>query len=345
MILRNALFLASIMLLTAYNGFGQKYYVSNPLGMVLRSVTRYEKGTHPWILEIKTGEDGSEIRILYHNGSVEKKYVKRTGESGTVLSVWQNDRMISRTEYSGRYIVRESVFRENGDVDTTVYTRDGDRVKSVSRFKNDVLVFTDTYVTGFNGRLYQVRRVYPDGRKDVFGVRYSDGEVASEWSREGDRSSIYYFENNDLVGIQEYEGDKLVSYEEKSGDGSGVTTGRDITKEETTVRKYDDKNRLVYQEVFGRDKNIVISYKYSDDLLAEKVVKTPGNREKHVYSYDSGGNLLKEEVYVNNTLQKIIKPLGDGKMEETVYKNGVPLLKVVTKDGVEVSGEPERRDE
>ncbi len=342
---RNALCLASIMLLTAYNGFGQEYYVSNPLGMVLRSVTKYEKGSHPWILEIKAGDGGSEVRILYHNDSVDKKYIKRITESGTVISVWEGGRMVGQTEYSGRYVTKESVFSENGDVETTEYTRDGDRLKSVSRFRNDVLLFTDTFITGFNGRLYQVRRTYPDGRKDIFGVRYSGKEVASEWSKEGDRSSIYYFENNDLVGIQEYEGDKLVSYEEKSGDGSGVTTGRDITKEETTVRKYDDKNRLVYQEVFGKDTNIVISYKYSNDLLAEKLVKTPGNREKHVYSYDAGGNLLKEDVYVNNTLQKIIKPLGDGKMEETVFKNGIPLLKVVTKDGVEISRETVGRDE
>ena len=294
-----------------------------------------DRGLKEWVLEIK-GSGSGEIRILYHNGKEDKKTSRENDGDTVTIKEWKGGSLKKVTVYKDGRILREMTSES-----TSVFVWGKDNIREIKHFRNGDLVFTDKYLIGSKGVIYRITRVFPDGREETAGYNYGKGGITGQWNTEGESSILLFYKDNDLDEIDNYKGGELVSstkYGSEADDSFqqeyNAGTGENVR------RKYNGDGKIIEEEISSPGKVRIVYYSYnSSGLLSEKLIKEPGYREKHLYFYGAEGTEESEEVYKNNNLYKKIRYMEDGKREETVFRNGKPLKKVIIKDDVVIENE------
>jgi len=336
--LRKYIFLILLLFLFSYL-FAEDYYSSNALGMVLKKISPMVKDTYLWVIKDEFNSNG-EIRTLYKN-SREIKVIKRKKEGGKIIEEeWVEGKLKKESTYQGHFFLREKTFDNKGDTTTLHYVWNDDFLNRIDYYKNNTLVFSTHYILTNSGKIQQVRREYPDGKIETTGFQYSGKHLLTEWNSTDKDDTIYRYKRGFLTKIDKYNTNGLFSARVATGEAMNRKIIKDSNKNgDKILRKYDSKNRLIYEEFTGKDKGKIIIYTYVGDKLSEKRIKSPGFREGHRYTYDSDGKLSLEKIFQNGDLIKDKIPLGNGKTEEIFYRNNEVLFKVYYKNGVVVKRE------
>lgn len=319
--------------------FGVDYYSSNALGMVLKKISPMVKDTYLWVIKDEFNSNG-ETRTLYKNGR-ETKVIKRRKDGGKIIEEeWIEGRLKKESTWQGHFLLRERTFDNKGNATTLNYVWKDDFLNKIKYYKNNTLVFTTHYILAKNGKIQQVRREYPDGKIETTGFQYSGKYLLAEWSSTDNVDTIYRYKRGLLTKIDQYNTNGLFSTRVVTGVAMNQKIIKDSNKNgDKILRKYDSKNRLIYEEFTGKDKGKIIIYTYAGDKLSEKRIKSPGFREDHRYTYNSGGKLSLEKVFQNGDLIKDKILLDNGETEEIFYRNKAVLFKVYYKNGVVVKRE------
>ncbi len=335
----NILFL--YLFLSLFNAYSEEYYISNALGMLLKSVNTNEKNGYEWIVKREV-TDGKDIRTIYHNNMEEKVLIREQFREKVVIKEFVDGNLKKETEYAGSRLLKETSIKDKSSVITTVNIWKGNLLKATEYYKNKVLMYKDNYLIGSDGRLHQVRRTFPDGSIRTSGFHFSGNYITTEWSNSGTEDTIYNFSKGSLSRIEKYDSSGLISVQEITAEGENrQETEGNLRNSEKILRRYDSKNRVIYEErESAQNQKKIVIYTYKNDRLTEKIIKEPGLRERHLYSYSEDGILQKETVFVGDAMLKEIYSLENGGTEEVIYKDGIPLLKVVYEDGVIISKEP-----
>ncbi len=327
-------------LLLSFHAFSQEYYISNPIGMVLEKTGRTDLRFKEWVLEIE--KKGSvETRVLYHNGEEDKRITKENREGNSVIKEWVNGGKFKETVYCGGRMLREITIEDGNEESRSEFIWEAETLRKVKHYKDDTLIFTDEYLVSGTGALYQMNRVFPDGRMETAGYGYNGEGIAEHWSTGSEKTSLFFYNNNNLQSIENYQNKKLVSSSNFGGGPDGkYQVDYSAESEEKVIRKYTSAGKLIEEEFTAPGKIRIVQYRYNDsELLSEKLIKEPGYREKHLYYYSSESKLQSEDIYKNNQIYKKIQYLKDGKSEETIFRNGLPLKRVMVKDDVVVEEE------
>lgn len=328
------------LLIVTFQAFPQEYYSSNPIGMVLEKTERTDLRFKEWVLEIE--KKGSvETRVLYHNGEEDKRTTRENTEGNIIIKEWDNSGKFTETVYRDGRMISQTTIEEGGEEKKAEVIWNAGTLKEVRHYTDGTLNYTDEYLVSSKGTLYQMNRVFPDGRTETEGYGYSGGGIAEHWSTASNNTALFFYKENKLQSIEDYQNKKLVSSSNFGGEQNGkYQVDYSTETEEKVSRKYTLDGKLLEEEITAPGKVRIIQYRYNDsNLLAEKLIKEPGYREKHLYFYTRDSKLENEDIYQNNQIYKKIHYLGDGKSEETIFRNGLPIKRVMVKDDVVVEEE------
>lgn len=319
--------------------FAEDYYSSNALGMVLKKISPLVKDTYQWVIKDEINNNG-EIRTLYKN-SREIKVIKRKKDGGNIIEEeWVEGKLKKESTYQGRFFLREKTFDNKGNTTTLHYVWNDGFLNRIDYYKNNTLVFSTHYILTNSGKIQQVRREYPDGKIETTGFQYSGKHLLTEWNSIEKNDTIYRYKRGLLTKIDQYNTNGLFYSRVATGEATNLKIIKDSDKNgDKILRKYDSKNRLVYEEFTGKDKGKIIIYTYVGDKLSKKRIKSPGFREEHRYTYGPDGKLSLEKVFQDGDLIKDKIPLSNGETEEIFYRNKTVLFKVYYKNGVVVKRE------
>lgn len=327
-------------LLFPLQAFPQEYYISNPIGMVLEKTERTDLHFKEWVLKIE--KKGSiETRVLYHNGEEGKRTTRENADGKIIIKEWDKSGKFTETVYRNGRMISQTSIQEGGEESKADFIWDNGNLKEVKHYKDGTLLFTDEYLVSSKGTLYQMSRVFPDGRTETEGYGYDGGGIAEHWSTASENTTLLFYKDNTLQSIEDYQNKKLLSSSHFGGEQDGkYQVDYSTETEERVSRKYALDGKILEEEITAPGKVRIVQYRYNaSDLLSEKLIKEPGYREKHLYFYSSDSKLENEAIYQNNKIYKKIHYLGDGKSEETIFRNGLPVKRVMVKDDVVVEEE------
>ncbi len=319
---------------------GETYYNSNALGMILKQISPYTKNTYDWVLK-RTLKNGIETRILFHNNREINTTTWRENGDNIIVLEFKDSILRKKEIYRGIYLLKEIHYDEAGNTETTVNKWRNNQLLTSDHLKNGHLVYRSTYLIDARGTLKRVIKTASDGGSLNTGFQFSNDRILNEWNSGEDIHSIYRYSKGQITKIESYDSRGIVSSENINRvDGNKKEVVIEYRNGEKVLRKYDNKKRIIFESYSGQGAGRIITYAYKEKKLSEKIIKGPGFREKHLYTYTNGNEVKTETVYRNGELLKQILPGKNGKSEEIIYQNGKPVLKVFYKDNVFVSREP-----
>ncbi len=321
------------------------YYRSNALGMILREIPYDTRNTYEWVLE-RSVKGNTETKKLYHNGHRVKVLERITDGRESIVRERKNGILYKKSIYKGIYLIKQITYRTPHTTETLVnYWRNG-QLYQADYFKNDKLLYQDVYITDSRGRLQRMTRQFHDGTTASTGLQISNNQILTEWTSMHDIDSVYRYSGGMVTESETYDAEGLLSFVKYTKQKGTLEEERvDDRTGEKVLRLYNKKNRIIYEEYTGKINPRIIEYTYKNDRLAEKILKKPGVREKHVYEYSAEGSLTMDRVYKNGSLVKVILPENNDKREEIIYVDNKPVLKVFYKNDSIVSREPYSKGE
>ncbi|MDR0410301.1 MAG: hypothetical protein LBH18_07920 [Spirochaetaceae bacterium] len=116
----------------------------------------------------------------------------------------------------------------------------------------------------------------------------------------------------------------------------------DMMSMETVKIDYTfDNKRRVLTETYRNEEDAVIGELknvWENDHLAAISWITPDEERRVIYQYDEAGEMLREENYLNGTLERSVTREGEREIE-TLYKDNKEILRAIWVDGRKVSEE------
>jgi YD repeat-containing protein len=223
-------------------------------------------------------------------------------------------------------------------------------------------------VTSGNFRIIKIERSHSDGSNTVETFSYNDNnqvveykkilddkvivETINTYNSDGNITKKLHTENNDTVEtIYTYNELSLLVKEEWTGnEGNGITTykydekGRMIWLEEINYTDqiiddeyysaefhYDDKDRVI-KKISVESHGLVSTYQYfydDEDKLVKETQKNQAWEYEKIYTYDSNGNLIKEENYSSDSELYIVEYIyEDGLLVEQIYEYSITIEKI-----------------
>lgn len=340
------LFLLLFGIAASYGSFGEnpEWYLSNPMGMALRSLDEGSPSSGEWVLQVRYSSR-EQILTLYQKGVSDTLWIRTLDSSGNLIRAveMKADAKVRETDYQAPQtrVLREKEYRESTLVsDSRLEWRDGKLVSRTVRGPENVLVFTDHFFYNPDGRLRRVERDGPGGPLGEAAWTYAlDGSVNYEWTSDAGLGHFYAYtgEKADEVFFQ---GDQLLSHKTaqltKNGQRNELQNGRTSDNQVQTSR---DAQGRITEERTEKNGQVISKRIWSYDEKGRVSVASvlgQGQRSEVHYTYDADG-VRTVENYRNGQLQSR-EAWTDGKKTSTeIYVRGEKVLEEVWEDGEKVS--------
>ncbi len=315
------------------------YYKSNKVGVPIYEIsfTRFSDFEYVISYEVK---DNSTVKTLFKNGK-EVNRVERVYESPSsfVETEYISGIIQAASTYSNNLLTREDIFFEGVLAEYREYRYRNDNLeKKLTKSPEGELLYTTNYLRGKNGRLVRVTNVYPDGKNTYSLYKFLNSELKTQ-IHEYDRYSFQYsYYLGKLKSFEERQDGELVFRREKLKDEIADVEEVDFLNDRTLKKIYDKENKLIKEITTFENGKIEVDYKYSDNNIIEKSIRSSARKELYLYEYD-GDVLSKSSEYINDILIKTISYDSNDNYVETIYRGNKPFIKVYFEDNIEVKNE------
>lgn len=337
--------------LLPFSLFPQEYFRSNSIGLPLEMINPIRKSDFPYVLSVKD-QGNEEIRILYFQGLEEERWVFRKNNNRVLEeNQYSKDQLIKKVYYSQGYPVREENYSDgNLELSLEYKYQDGILQGIHYRGEDNTSLYEDTFLRNNDGRLREVKRSFPEGKRITTSFRYSANNLIEQWYGYGDGGILFRYRNSLLIREETWKGSVLTQVTDYSYEEGNLVTTKMVkpgTKEEWE-RSFDSQGRIIKETgVNSKGERELIEYLYTEDRLARKTRQTSGNLELWVFSYDQEGWESLEEYWVNGRLLKKVYYNKPGYFVEEIFLRGKAFLKVYWEEGVRVrevsTGEEEEK--
>ena len=324
-------------------GLPAGWYRSDALGLALEPLAGARRG-EPQLLRVEW--DGEmEIRTLYS----EEKESRRWELSPGMERVYADGVLAEERSYDGAgRLLAEKIFAAGVLSESRQYRYGLSGLSSVEIYGPDgALRARERYELGPGGELRRVRRESPGvPAAEELALVTAGGRLYEERLAGGGRGLVSRYDPEGRVASQEtWQERELVESLDLAYPASapGSAAGRlPLSTERTvagtrTVTRYDAEGREASRLVSRGGKRLEEwSFGYDaggNRLLAVRVDEH--GIEQWIYRYDAAGNLEREEYRARGQLEKIVRYLEGGRVEE-LYRAGLPFLVVTYRGGVKV---------
>ncbi len=320
------------------------FYVSNQTGMAFEEIAPFRADEFDYTLEIVSAGK-KETRIVREKGDAEfRRWVYERGSNGRVqsLSLYEREALTSVESYNsdGRITSVEYIAAEK-TLEKTEYQYIGKRLASSATTDGEGgLIHKDEYFYLISGALRQVRRSYPDGRKESAGVDSSSGKIVSTWYTQGEKSIIQRLDSSGQIRDREiWQGEEALSIDSTNRSQEGLAENQKISDKERKLdieRRYGSYGEL-RSEITTDAKGKVVSrsdYEYDEDRrLVRKNFFSSGKRDRIEYAYGPDGKKEAEEHFQEGRLFKRVSFFPEGESQEELFQDGELAVRVYWKDG------------
>ncbi|MFP4204722.1 MAG: hypothetical protein ACLFSP_01275 [Spirochaetaceae bacterium] len=270
----------------------EELYRSDPTGAAIARITEAEREDHRYVLEVEAADDLREHR-LYREGELLREERQHLDAEG---------RVVSEERVEGG---------EHRETDHFDYDGQG-RIRRVTRERDGETVHSTSYA-------------------------YADGRLFEEAYRSGARVTVARFDTRGRVAYraERREGELLREEEYR------YTTAEDYTvrirEDETSglrVERYEEKRlRESRLEEDGRVLRRSV-YRYDGENLREVITEGEQIRGRRVaeHEYDEDGELRRRIVREDDRIIRETSYRDSRERVETVYRGGVPFLRITYRD-------------
>jgi antitoxin component YwqK of YwqJK toxin-antitoxin module len=327
------------------------WYRSDALGLALEPLPGARRG-EPQLLRVEWDGE-TEIRTLYSEGKESRRWELSPG----MERVYADGVLAEERSYDGAgRLLAEKIFAAGALNESRQYRYGLSGLSSVEIYGPDgALRARERYELGPGGELRRVRRESPGapGAEELALVT-GGGRLYEERLGGGGRSLVSRYDPEGRVASQEtWQERELVesldlAYPASGGpvgpaSPPGSTAGRfPLSTERTvagtrTVTRYDAEGREASRLVSRGGKRLE-EWSFGYDAGGNRVLAVRVDEhgiEQWSYRYDAAGNLEREEYRARGQLEKIVRYLEGGRVEE-LYRAGLPFLVVTYRGGVKV---------
>jgi YD repeat-containing protein len=323
------------------------WYRSDAIGLALEHLPGALR-EQPYLLLVQS-RDGLEIRTLYHEG----RELRRWELSGGQERVYAEGSLAEERTYDGAGRPLAEKLFAGGQLSESLQYRYGlSGLSSVeTRGPDGALRSRERYELGPGGELRRVRRdpIGGEGAQELALVS-GGGRLYEERLSGGERGLVSRYDPEGRVASQEtwkerelQETLELAYQASAPGSAPASSAGRQPLSSELTVAGtrtvtlYDPSGREISRQVSRGGKTVEAwSFRYDAAGNRAQVVRVDehGTRQWS-YEYDAAGNLQREEERARGQLEKIVKYVEDGRVEE-LYRAGLPFLMVTYRGGLKV---------
>jgi len=339
------------------------YFRSNSLGMPLEPISEYQTDEYEYVLERDRSGDEIVERLYRDDGEIRKAIYQIKGAS-VYGRFYEDDKLQRETIETDGRLTEEIIYEESGSTTKRNSWKNGN-LDHVDTILPDGRVIRRRYIRGESGKLLEIieEEMFlnesveaPGGAADstsgyapeaISGFRYDRGDRGiSQWHV--DDSGCIHFFYQDLEGeskiTEKFCGGQLASKREELPveDGTAVTVSRP-GDEYSSRALYDIEGNLLFRNIQEEDKRISEEYRYQEDLLVKKIVKTGGSVRITDYSYrraeGDNSELSGTEEYQDGILSRKTEYPEDGKKIIILYRNGEPIAELIYEDEELISRE------
>ncbi len=323
--------LLSMMLSIGLSG-EELLFRSNEMGMPLERIQDYRRDEFTNVLSVDKEED-TEIRRLYTDGEITKKWEKVRSKGGIEEKYYEDGELSSINKYDNNGLLLEEISYLEGEVnERRAYVYVQGLLKEIILFNgNDQKVWSTRFLRSSAGRL---RKMIREGEKDEGRVslfRYSTGTLMEEWHGTRGTGNLFRLDaSGNTLSEERWEENVLTEHTEffKSEEGKRSIT-ENMQEGFAVYRQYDDRDRVVLERTTQQGSLIEeIIQQYEGDDLTIKQRRTPGLKEKWTYEYNQDGDLEQEEYVKNGNLIKVTVYTGEDTYYEDLYRNEIPVIRV-----------------
>ena len=325
------------------HGLQAGWYRSDAIGLALEPLPGARR-EEPYLLLVQS-RDGLEIRTLYHEGRESRRWELAAGQE----RVYAEGSLAEERTYDGAgRLLAEKLFT-GGQLSESLQYRYGlSGLSSVeTRGPDGALRSRERYELGPGGELRRVRRDSTGGEgAQELALVSGGGRLYEERLSGGGRNLVSRYDPEGRVASQEtWQGRELQETLELAYPASGAdsSAGRQpLSTERTvdgtrTVTRFDAAGRETSRQLARGGKMVEEwSFRYDAGGNRAQVVKVDehGTRQWS-YQYDAAGNLQREEERARGQLEKVVRYVEDGRVEE-LYRAGLPFLMVTYRAGLKV---------
>jgi len=323
---------------------GQRFFVSDELGLVLEEIGSYRRDEFPYVLRVEEGGQET-VRTLFSSGREVKRWVITGGEE----RVYEGQLLTSRTLYdSAGRLVEEEQYRE-GQLDSrTHYAYSARHPSGAETFAADgSLLYRDTYTLSSRGGLREVKRTWPTGQSFTLALKEVSGRLIAEYQAYGGQEYGYrYNPSGKLESLQHWREGKLlqgerIRYGEESDSRVAAAEEVDYGQERKTIKRFDGQGRLIEQVVEKKgQREEELSFFWDEQGRKMRTVrKSREGLEEWRYGYDEAGGLQEEAQWKRGALVRRLLYAQEGPRVEELYRNGELFMRVYTREGKTIKEE------
>jgi hypothetical protein len=322
----------------------QQLFRSNALGMRFEAVGSVEDSGH--VLRITVGELSRE-EVLFESGEAVRRTVTSPA-SGPISrqEEYENGVLATSRVFDAEELLVEEVDHKSGQ--TRNYRYDVDRLVAVELVgESGEPVWREDLRYSATGRLREVVRSYPDGRRIIMSYNFGGDRLVEERLLDGENVTISRYDDAGRLARQsalaagEPVRESEFRYDEPRG-GLLEEIRRDLVTGEVRRIAYDGAGRAVAENTLGASAE-AISYNYdSDGRRIGKRRRGPEGIEEWDYIYDADGELVEETYRRRGFVMSVTAYTGERSRTVELYRAGRPVLRIYYEDDRQVREEPVR---
>jgi len=317
---------------------------SNAMGMTLERINHIRRDEFDFILTVEKSPE-KEVRILWEKDEEIKRWERITLPDGLEETYYSSGELDTVSTYNLKGdLLKERIYSEGMVDKTRVYIyENGLLVEIIETDSDDTILSTSAFSRSRAGRMQRVVQSFPSGEERISAYTYSSNGIVQEWHGTAEKGDLFRFNSRgETIAEEVWDGADMQRLRRFSyGEGGEYRlTEEDFVNGRTVRKLYDPEDNLLRE--FATEKgNLVediVNY-YEEGLLAEKVRKLPGLKERWVYEYGSEDEVVKEEYFRNGELKKVIQYTGDNTYYEDLFRRGNAFIRIYYEDERKVKEE------
>ena len=182
--------------LLPFSLFPEEFFRSNSIGLPLEMINPIRKSDFPYVLSVMD-QGNEEIRILYFQGLEEERWVFRKNNNRVLEeNQYSKDQLIKKVYYSQGSPVREENYSDgNLELSLEYQYQDGILQGIHYRGEDNTPLYEDTFLRNNDGRLREVKRSFPEGKRITTSFRYSANNLIEQWYGYEDEGILFRYKN------------------------------------------------------------------------------------------------------------------------------------------------------
>jgi YD repeat-containing protein len=261
--------------------------------------------------------------LFYEDGILAQEYLYVEG----LLS--------EKREYLSGKLTEEIYYEDEIVAERRTYVYSGDELQEVRGVDgDDVHLYRDVYERTASGRLRRIHRVTDEAAQQS-AFTYARDELVQEWHENDEEGILFRYHDGEQLAEEVWEGLKLMLAEEvRMHEGRKEVVMEDNTLGIVTTQYYDEEDRVSIERTLAEDELVEhIRFEYSEEQVSQRTRVTRAAKEDWRFEYDAEGQLIRETLYRNTRIVKVIEHTGENSYYEEIYRNEVPALRVYFEDG------------